>query len=144
MLAVIAVLFLSGAVWATYVYQVPKFTTHEWIHDRETGIAVGQHTPPGSLIIVVDNQMGGPPEGIMTPPNVFYFSDRRGWYVALSWLNADLVERRRRSGAQFLVITANTISLLNGEYASARDSLTSRYPVVFNNEAGVMYDLRSN
>ena len=80
----------------------------------------------------------------MTPPNVFYFSDRRGWYVALSWLNADLVERRRRSGAQFLVITANTISLLNGEYASARDSLTSRYPIVFNNEAGVMYDLRSN
>jgi 4-amino-4-deoxy-L-arabinose transferase-like glycosyltransferase len=142
-LVVLAVLFLAGAVWATYVYQVPKYTTEEWIHDRETGIAVGQHTPPGSLIIVVDNQMGGPPEGIMTPPNVFYFSDRKGWYVALSWLNGDLIEQRRRAGAQFLVITANTVLLFEKEYAGAESYLTSRYPVVYNNEAGTMYDLRS-
>ena len=141
-LALLAVLFIAGVVWATYVYQVPKFTTEEWNHDRMTGLAVGRMTPPGSLIVVVDNQMGGPPEGIMTPPNVFYFSDRRGWYVALSWLKGDLIEQRRRAGAQFLVITANTVSLFNGEYAGARDYLTSRYPIIFNHEAGVMYDLR--
>jgi 4-amino-4-deoxy-L-arabinose transferase-like glycosyltransferase len=138
----LSVLFLAGAVWATYVYQVPKYTTHEWTHDRETGLAVGQHTPPGSLIMVVDNQMGGPPDGIMTPPNVFYFSDRKGWYVALSWLNGDLIEKRRQAGAQFLVITANTTELFSTEYAAARGYLSSHYPIVFDDEAGIMYDLR--
>lgn len=110
-------------------------------HDRNTGLAVGRVTASESLIMVVDNQMGGLPEQIMTPPNVFYFSDRRGWYVAMSWLSQDLIEDRRSEGARYLVVTGNTVSSFDASCSTVKDYLSTHYLLILDNEDGIVYDL---
>lgn len=138
----LALMFLGGTAVADHVYESPEtYTVKTWSHDRETGLAVARVTAPGSLIMVVDNQMGGEPDRIMTPPNVFYFSDRRGWYVALSWLTEDLVEQRRSEGARYLVITGNTISLFEASCVPVKTYLSSHYALVLDTPEGVVYDL---
>jgi len=138
----LALLYLGGTVVAAHVYQSPEmYTTKMWAHDKRTGLAVGRLTAPGSLIVVVDNQMGGPPDGIMTPPNVFYFSDRRGWYLAMSWLTEDLIEQKRREGARYLVITANTVATFEESCPQIQGYLTARYVPLLDSEEGLLYDL---
>ncbi|HUI65231.1 MAG TPA: glycosyltransferase family 39 protein [Bacteroidota bacterium] len=137
----LTLIFLVGTVAATYVYQLPKYTTHMWNNDKKIGLEVGKLTAAGSLIIVVDNQMGGPPDGIMTPPNVFYFSDRHGWYLALSWLTEDLIEKRREEGAHYLVITGNTVDLFKESYRPIEEYLNSHYFTILSGKDGIIYDL---
>lgn len=139
---VLALMFLGGTAVATYVYESPDvYTTRMWNHDRNTGLAVGRVTASESLIMVVDNQMGGLPEQIMTPPNVFYFSDRRGWYVAMSWLSQDLIEDRRSEGARYLVVTGNTVSSFDASCSTVKDYLSTHYLLILDNEDGIVYDL---
>ena len=140
----LTILFLIGTAGATYVYQLPKYTTHMWENDKKIGLEVGRLTSPGSLIIVVDNQMGGPPDGIMTPPNVFYFSDRHGWYLALSWLTKDLIERRREEGAHYLIITGNTVDLFTASYRPVAEYLNSHYVTILSSADGIIYDLKES
>jgi len=140
---VLILVFLAGVIVPTHFYHRPdKYTTRVWTHDKKTGLSVGRVTVPGSLIIVVDTQMNGViPERIMTPPNVFYFSDRRGWYVALSWLSKDLIEQRRREGARYLVITGNAVSSFGASRPEIKAYLSTHYSAILDNEDGVVYDL---
>lgn len=137
--------FIISVIVPTHFYHRPdKYTTRVWTHDKKTGLAVGRVTVPGSLIIVVDTQMNGViPERIMTPPNVFYFSDRRGWYVAMSWLTQDLLEQRRREGARYLVITGNAVSSFETSCSVSKAYLSTHYSTILDNEDGVVYDLAS-
>jgi 4-amino-4-deoxy-L-arabinose transferase-like glycosyltransferase len=41
-----------------------------------------------------------------TPPEFFYFSGHRGWYLAIPWLTIDEIEALRRRGAEYVVVPA--------------------------------------
>ena len=115
-----------------------------WENDRETGLAVRAVTDPASLIVVVDGQMDGiPPERIMTPPNVFYFSDRHGWYCASSWLTVDRVEGYRREGGRYMIITGNFRSSFETSQTQVKECLSARYSTVLDDNRGIVYDLET-
>lgn len=115
-----------------------------WENDRKTGLVVGQKTPSGSLIIVVDNQMDEyTPERSMTPPHVFYFADRKGWYQSMAWLNPQLVESMRKDGAKYLVVTGNALANFNSPATEIREYLSAHFGTVFNTADGTIYDLNT-
>jgi 4-amino-4-deoxy-L-arabinose transferase-like glycosyltransferase len=85
---------------------------------RERGQAVGQALPADGLIIYVTADFGNAsltgsasgaamPRGHhMTPPDVFYFSGHRGWYLAIPWVTTGEIEAMRRAGARYLVVSS--------------------------------------
>jgi hypothetical protein len=118
------------------------YELRRWENDRKTGLAVRAVTDPASLIVVVDGQMDGiPPERIMTPPNVFYFGDRHGWYCAMSWLTVDRVEKYRREGGRYIIITGNFRSIFEVSYTQIKEYLSARYLAVLDDDSGIVYDL---
>jgi len=138
-------LFAGGVAAGTYLYlERDRYSTPGWENDRQTGLAVGRVTPPGSLIVVVDTQMDDfTPERSMTPPQVFYFSDRRGWYVSLAWLNESTVEKLRESGARFLAVTANARTAFDRSTSTVGPYLRAKYARVLDGSEGLVFDLGS-
>jgi hypothetical protein len=135
-------LVLSVGVTALLWFTRENPDVKAWEADRQTGLAVRSLTDPGSLIIVVDGQMDGtPPEKIMTPPNVFYFGERHGWYRAMSWLTEDMIEQLRREGGRYFVVTGNAKSVFEGSHANIRNYLAARYMSIMDDERGIVYDL---
>jgi hypothetical protein len=107
-----------------------------------TGKAVGSLTTPGSLIIVVDADMDEvTPEHSMTPPDVFYFGDRRGWYQSMAWLTAEKIEELRKQGARYLVVSANHLDVFRSSYARLYNTFSRRYQILMDGEDGIIYDL---
>jgi hypothetical protein len=110
--------------------------------------AVGQHvgtvTEKGSLIIVASAherqwQVRSQNE-LDTPAHIFYFSDRRGWYVAMRWLKKELIEQRRAEGARYLVVPGNE----SAEFKSTNPIykyLLSSYRVSADDEGCLVFDL---
>lgn len=142
---ILAVLFAAGVVAGTALYlERDRYSTPAWENDRRTGLAVGRVTAPGSLIVVVDTQMDEfTPERSMTPPQVFYFGDRRGWYVSLAWLNEALVEHLRESGARYLAVTANAVPAFSHSASSVVSYLHRSYASILDNDEGLVFDLGS-
>lgn len=139
--SMLAFLFLAGVASGESLYRSrDRFSTPGWENDQRTGLAVGRVTAPGSLIVVVDTQMDAfTPETSMTPPNVFYFSDRYGWYVSLGWLNQEWIEQLRVKGARYLAVTANAESAFQS--SAVRSYLSAHYHRVLRSDDGIVYDL---
>ena len=70
-------------------------------------------TPPGSLL-VVSTSYGNEktPSTIDTPPQMFYFSERRGWYLALAWLSPSVLDSLKMKGADYLVVFGGDVNAL--------------------------------
>ena len=141
--SLLATLCTAGVVVGTVLFlDRDKYSTPGWENDRNTGLAVGRVTAPGSLIVVVDTQMDDlTPERSMTPPQVFYFGDRHGWYESLAWLNEGLVEQLRNSGARYLAVTANAIPAFTSSPSPAAAYMRAHFNTVLNSEEGIVYDL---
>ena len=139
----LTILCLSTAIAGSFLFQTrDRYATPAWENDRKTGLATAQVSSPGSLIIVVDAQMDAfSPERSMTPPNVFYFADRRGWYVSLAWLTEGLIERLRTFGAHYLVVTANTIPAFISSPSSGISYLRMMYETVLSSNDAIVFDL---
>jgi hypothetical protein len=91
---------------------------------------------------VVDARMDDvTPERSMTPPEVFYFSDRRGWYRSMAWLTAESVEDLRIQGAHYLAVSANNVRWFRTHYTGLYNSFSGRYQTVMDNDEGIIYDL---
>jgi 4-amino-4-deoxy-L-arabinose transferase-like glycosyltransferase len=139
-----AFIFLLNVVAITsiYKYRVGDFSGNFWMMERKSGEAVKKIAAPGSLVIVADsNQDPVPPEESMTPPEMFYFSDHRGWYLAFAWLNQDVIERLKLKGARYFVVSGFYISDFRRDKQPMYDSLTTRYRTLMDNDDGLVLDL---
>jgi 4-amino-4-deoxy-L-arabinose transferase-like glycosyltransferase len=107
-----------------------------------TGFKVAELTRPGSLIIVADDEMDGlTPQTWMTPPDVFFFGDRRGWYFTLSWATPERIEDARKKGAEYFVVSAQSLTQYADNY-SALDAYLSQHYRKISDQDGIIYDLR--
>ncbi len=85
-------------------------------------------TPEGALIIVATSYGNEKtPLTIDTPPQMFYFSERRGWYLALAWLTPGVIDSLQKEGADYLVVFGGDIEALRSDTALYKQ-LTSTYP----------------
>jgi 4-amino-4-deoxy-L-arabinose transferase-like glycosyltransferase len=118
------------------------FETDLWKGKQLTGFKVAELTRPGSLIIVADHQMDGrTPQTWMTPPDVFFFGNRRGWYFTLSYATPERIEEARTKGAEYFVVSANSLTQYADKY-SALDAYLSRHYRKISEQDGIIYDLR--
>jgi hypothetical protein len=118
------------------------FETALWTGKQLTGYQVAELTRPGSLIIVADHEMDGlTPETWMTPPDVFFFGDRRGWYFTLSWASPERIEDARRKGAEYFVVSAQSLTQYAEKYSALDAYLRQHYRKVTDQD-GIIYDLR--
>lgn len=139
-------LFLVSTVGATHQYYVRDlYKTPIFEEKRKTGQAVGRITEPGALIIVVDTDMDDrTPERSMTPPDVFYFSDRRGWYLATAWLKTERIEQLRNQGAGYFVVSGQSAAQFTAAHSDIKDYLSRHYRTIMDNGDGIVYDLRGS
>jgi hypothetical protein len=113
-----------------------------WKGKQLTGFKVAELTRPGSLIIVADHEMDGlTPQTWMTPPDVFFFGQRRGWYLTLSYVTPQRIEDLRTKGAEYFVVSANSLVQYADKY-SALDAYLSQHFRKINGQDGIIYDLR--
>jgi hypothetical protein len=118
------------------------FETAVWKGKQVTGIKVAELTRPGSLIIVADHEMDGlTPQSWMTPPDVFFYGDRRGWYFTLSWATPERIEEARTKGAEYFVVSANSLTQYADQYSALDAYLRQHYRKV-SDQDGIIYDLR--
>jgi hypothetical protein len=105
------------------------------------GQRVAEATEPGSLLIVATSYGNAKtPEQIDTPPDIFYFSDRRGWYCALTWLDEEKIEHSKREGARYLVVPAGDVGPFKTNHMMY-NYLSSHYTIVLDEENCLVFDL---
>ena len=137
------VLFIGNAVSSNTLYKTRDTVFSRLsIEKMRTGKAVRNLTASGSLIVVVDADMDDvTPEHSMTPPDVFYFGDRQGWYQSMAWITIDKIEKLRRQGARYLVFSSNDVGLFRREHADMYSTLSHNYLVLMDSKDGIIYDL---
>ena len=136
--------FFANGVLATVLFHSQGIRTISafWEGDKRTGLAVGSVTPPESLIVVADGQMDEvAQERSMTPPNVFYFSGRRGWYLSLAWISPERIEGIKNQGARYFVVTGNALKEFDGSYAGLARYFSSTYKEILRSNDGRVFDL---
>jgi hypothetical protein len=60
---------------------------------------------------------------------MFYFSGRRGWYLALAWLRPAVLDSLKREGADYLVVFGGDVKVLR-ESAGLYEQLLVKFPPV--------------
>jgi hypothetical protein len=139
-----ALLFLANAAYAARRFETRDraIDSELWLKKKATGERVKVLTSPGSLLLVVDTAMDRQtPETSMTPPDVFYFGDRRGWYLSAAWLTPEKIENIRREGALYFVVSGQSTSDFKEERADIFDYLSARYRKIMDDEDGIIFDL---
>lgn len=141
--AALVTLLAANAAAANLLYELRgTASSHQSALKMRTGDRVARLTAPGSLILVVDARMDDvTPERSMTPPEVFYFGGRRGWYRSMAWLTPESIEDLRGQGAQYLVVSANYVGWFRDRYAELYRSCRGRYRTLMDDDAGIIYDL---
>jgi hypothetical protein len=108
---------------------------------KRTGLEVAKVTEPGSLIIVLDDEMDKVDQKhSMTPPDVFFFGDRRGWYLSLAWVSSEKIEELRRKGAKYLVVSLQSVAKFKAEHEGLYGYLNRRFRTVAEQD-GIVYAL---
>lgn len=112
-----------------------------WEQKKVTGMRVKELTRVGSLIIVVDVQHRVK-EKSMSPPDVFYFGDRKGWYEAVHWVTWQSIESLRAQGAEYLVVSGQSVDDFREQQPRVYETLKQTYPALLDDETGILFDLR--
>ena len=136
-------LLIANAAAANYIFESRGMDFRKLSEQKmKTGQALARLTVPGSLIVVVDADMDDrTPETSMTPPEVFYFSDRRGWYRAMSWLTPEAIDSLREQGAHYLAVSANHVRWFRTHYVGLYNDCSRRYRTLMDSDDGIIYDL---
>ena len=136
-------LLVANTVAANYLNQTRGMNFRmQSVQKMRTGRALATLSAPGDLIVVVDADMDDrTPETSMTPPEVFYFSDRRGWYRSMAWLTPEAIEDLRTQGARYLAVSANHAHWFRTHYAALYNECSRRYQVLIDGDDGIVYDL---
>lgn len=138
------ILFAANTAWATRRFELLDRgrTNAEWRKREITGRRVNELTRPGSLIVVVDTQNDDrTPQTSMVPPDVFYFADRRGWYVSLAWLTDDEIERLRGLGAGYVVVSGQSVPDFEARKRDLFGLLSRKYRTILQSDDGIVIDL---
>jgi 4-amino-4-deoxy-L-arabinose transferase-like glycosyltransferase len=140
---VLVVLLAANMAAANYVYAARGTASSRLsLQKMKTGQALANLTTPGTLIVVVDARMDDvTPERSMTPPEVFYFSDRRGWYRSMAWLTPASIEDLRMQGAHYLAVSANHVGWFRTHYADLYNNCSRRYQTLMDSDEAIVYDL---
>jgi 4-amino-4-deoxy-L-arabinose transferase-like glycosyltransferase len=141
--AAMATLLAVNAVAANYVFQTRGMNFRHLSEQKmRTGKALAQLTPSDSLIVVIDGDMNDrTPQTSMTPPEVFYFADRRGWYRAMSWLTPNTIGDLHAQGARYLAVSANGARLFRARYQDLYRQWSGQYRTMIDDDDGIVYDL---
>ena len=137
-------LFGLNAAWAERRFETRDRAQDSavWAKKKVTGLLVKQLTRPDALLIVVDTQMDAvTPDHSMSPPDVFYFGDRRGWYISMAWLTETGIEHLRDQGAQYVVVSGQSVDDFRDRRAGLLKELRRRYPAVLDDDRGLIFDL---
>jgi 4-amino-4-deoxy-L-arabinose transferase-like glycosyltransferase len=137
-------LFLLNAIALTGIFssRAHDLSRNYWLKQKHSAQAISKVTKPSTLIIAADSDQNEVPLGqIMSPPDIFYFSGHRGWYVPFSRLTQDLVESLRAKGARYFVVSAFYSPIFKHENQSTYDSLTTRYRTLMDSDDGLVLDL---
>ena len=140
-------LFGANILWArhSFVADDRKYDLPGWEEKKRTGLILRDMTSPGSLLIVSDTQMDHEtPKTSMTPPDIFFFSDRRGWYLSMAWVTEDKIEHLRREGAAYFVVCGQSTLEFKTNHIHLADYLGSRYKVILDGSDGIVYDLKTS
>jgi hypothetical protein len=140
----VLMLFATNAAWASdrFVHRDRYIDDTMWAKKKETGRLVRNLTESGSLIIVVDTQMDGrTPEQSMCPPDVFYFGDRKGWYVSLSWLTEERIRELKHEGARYLVVSGQSVEDFKLREPLIERELHTTSKVLLDEPGGIIFDL---
>jgi 4-amino-4-deoxy-L-arabinose transferase-like glycosyltransferase len=140
---IMAILFVGNAAAANYGLQARGMDFRMLSAEKmRTGLALAAVSPPDALIVVVDADMDDrTPETSMTPPEVFYFSGRRGWYRAMSWLTPEMIEQLRARGARYIAVSANNVRRFRAHYSDLYRKCSERYRTLMDNDDGIIYEL---
>lgn len=81
----------------------------------------------------------------MTPPELFYFSRHRGWYLATPWVSPEEVEELRGRGAGYLVVSQHLVDdaeAFRRERPDLIEELREQYSLVVDAPDLLIYDLQ--
>jgi hypothetical protein len=140
---VCVLLFALNAMWALHMFWTKNRAQESiiWNKKKKTGQLLKTMTAPGSLLIVVDTNMDDRvPETCMTPPDVFYFSDRRGWYLSMAWLSKKRIEQLRLEGARYFVVSGQAVSDFREKQPQIFEQLSREYKKVMDGDDGIVFD----
>ncbi|RYZ08255.1 MAG: hypothetical protein EOO73_09340 [Myxococcales bacterium] len=147
--AALSALFVVGTA-ANVAWSTDRFFRRDrhidstmWQQKKVTGMLVKKLTRPGALIIVVDVQ-NRVKEKSMSPPDVFYFGDRKGWYEAVHWLTWESIESLRGQGAEYLIVSGQSVEDFREHQPRVYESLKQTYTSVLDDETGIVFDLRGH
>jgi 4-amino-4-deoxy-L-arabinose transferase-like glycosyltransferase len=152
-----AAAFVLSLLAADYVYYTRADPSTLNRVMRERGQAVGRALGrPDGLIIYVTADFGNAslsgsasgatmPRGHhMTPPDVFYFSGHRGWYLAIPWVTADEIAKLRAAGGRYLVVSSyvdDEVDEFRRDKPDVFAMLQTHYTQVLNRPDLVAFDL---
>jgi hypothetical protein len=143
--AVALVLLFSVTALASerrFVTRDRQFDNAMWLKKKITGQRLKPLTKPDTLLIVVDTAMDHTPvEKSMTPPDIFYFSDRRGWYLSMAWLSVPRIEELHAQGASVLVVSGHCIPDFKEGRKDMYDYLSSKYQLLMDDDEGLAFAL---
>ncbi|HVW29431.1 MAG TPA: glycosyltransferase family 39 protein [Polyangiaceae bacterium] len=141
--AVLAALLANAVVSGVLFVRVDRaFDDSLWQAQKQTGRRVGELTKPGSLLVVVDHQMDDvTPERSMTPPDVFYFADRHGFYRSMAWLTLPEVERLHALGARYVVVSGISADRFKALHGELFEQLSRDAKKIMDDRDGVVFDL---
>ena len=141
--AFVVLVLVGHALIANYVLEARGMDFRKLsLQKMRTGKALAALTAPNDLVVVVDADMDDrTPQTSMTPPEVFYFSDRHGWYRSRAWLTPEAIEDLRQQGARYLAVSANHVRWFRTHYAALYDGCSRRYRTLMDGEDGIVYDL---
>jgi hypothetical protein len=72
---------------------------------------------------------------------MFYYSQRRGWYLALDWVTIEMIEERRLKGASFFVVFGEDAGRLRSNTVLL-EKLQSAFPPLVSRSDLMVFDLR--
>ncbi|MBM2841089.1 MAG: 2 protein, partial [Bacteroidetes bacterium] len=133
--------FLSAVGVAARAIRVPIDVVENEARIRSHAQEVMKAAPDGSLIIVASSYGNEKtPETIDTPPQMFYFSGRHGWYIALAWVTPGMIDSLKQKGAGYFVVCDADVEGLRAN-AMLYSHLTSTYPALIDRNDLVVFSL---
>jgi Dolichyl-phosphate-mannose-protein mannosyltransferase len=139
-----AIVLLFAANYVKY-FSTLKYLDSLEGERKEIGSLVNEKTSPGSLIVVAsthsDEWKVDSPKKLDTPSQMFYYSDRKGWYTTMRWLTAGLIERYRNQGAAYFLVPIEVQGFVTKN--PVYEYLSDHYPELVHTKECLLFDIRT-
>ena len=141
LVVVCCLIALSAIGGAERAMRVPIAALENEARIKTHAEEVRRATPEGSLIIAVSSYGNEKtPTTIDTPPQMFFFSGRHGWYLALAWVTPKTIDSLTTDGASCLVLCDADVDSLRS-HAALYSHLSLMYPAVIDRSDLLLFRL---